>query len=151
MANVLSDQKRQQVEALGRLGWTLRRIERETGVRRETASEYLRAAGIAVRGRPVPEQDREEPCGRVAPCGSRWSRLSSSLRAVESPTMSVAPLQFLLLVFAGWVNRRQVEVIEYLQEENRVLREQFGAGRLRSPMFSGGGSRRRAQRSADVR
>src|SRR5687767_10396133 len=51
MANVLSDEKRQQVEALGRLGWTLRRIQRETGVRRETASEYLRAAGIAVRGR----------------------------------------------------------------------------------------------------
>ena len=40
-----------------------------------------------------------------------------SLHAVESPTMPVAPLQFLLLVFAGWVNRRQVEVIEYLQEE----------------------------------
>ena len=51
MANVLSDEKRQQVEALGRLGWTLRRIQRETGVRRETASEYLRAAGIGVRGR----------------------------------------------------------------------------------------------------
>jgi transposase len=51
MANVLSDEKRQQVEALGRLSWTLRRIQRETGVRRETASEYLRAAGIPVRGR----------------------------------------------------------------------------------------------------
>src|SRR5438045_1942880 len=51
MANVLSDDKRQQVEALGRLGWTLRRIQRETGVRRETASDYLRAAGIAIRGR----------------------------------------------------------------------------------------------------
>jgi hypothetical protein len=51
MANVLSDDNRQQVEALGRLGWTLRRIQRETGVRRETASEYLRAAGISVRGR----------------------------------------------------------------------------------------------------
>ena len=50
MANVLSDDKRQQVEALGRLGWSLRRIERETGVRRETASSYLKAAGIAVRG-----------------------------------------------------------------------------------------------------
>jgi putative transposase len=45
--------------------------------------------------------------------------------------MSVAPLQFLLLVFAGWVNRRQVEVIEYLQEENRILREQLGRRRLR--------------------
>ncbi len=47
----MSDEKRQQVEALGRLGWTLRRIQRETGVRRETASGYLKAAGIEVRGR----------------------------------------------------------------------------------------------------
>ena len=51
MANVLSDAKRRQVETLGRLGWTLRRIQRETHVRRETASAYLKAAGIDVRGR----------------------------------------------------------------------------------------------------
>ncbi len=51
MANVLSDEKQQQVEALGRLGWSLRRIEREVQVRRETASAYLKAAGIDVRGR----------------------------------------------------------------------------------------------------
>src|SRR5437763_4230200 len=49
MSNVLSEDKQQQVIALGRLGWSLRRIERETGVRRETAGDYLRAAGIAVR------------------------------------------------------------------------------------------------------
>ncbi len=49
MANVLSEDKKQQVIALGRLGWSLRRIERETGIRRETAGEYLRAAGVAVR------------------------------------------------------------------------------------------------------
>jgi hypothetical protein len=49
MANVLNDEKRQQVVALGRLGWPLRRIEEETGVRRETASAYLKAAGIEVR------------------------------------------------------------------------------------------------------
>ena len=49
MANVLSEQKRQQVIALGRLGWPLRQIEREVGVRRETASAYLKAAGIEVR------------------------------------------------------------------------------------------------------
>lgn len=34
-------------------------------------------------------------------------------------------LHFLLLTFAGWVNRRQQEVIDYLIEENRVLREQL--------------------------
>ena len=49
MANVLNDQKRQQVVALGRLGWPLRRIEEATGVRRETASAYLKAAGIEMR------------------------------------------------------------------------------------------------------
>ena len=49
MANVLSDEKKQQVIALGRLGWTLRRIQQATGVRRETASGYLKAAGIGVR------------------------------------------------------------------------------------------------------
>ena len=55
MSNVLSDTTQQQVLALGRLGWPLRRIEQATGVRRETASAYLKAAGIAVRrrgGRP---------------------------------------------------------------------------------------------------
>ena len=49
MSNVLSEEKKQQVIALGRLGWTLRRIEQATGVRRETAGVYLKAAGIAVR------------------------------------------------------------------------------------------------------
>jgi len=49
MSNVLSEEKKQQVIALGRLGWTLRRIEQSTGVRRETAGVYLKAAGIAVR------------------------------------------------------------------------------------------------------
>src|SRR3954451_19906784 len=49
VSNVLSEEKRQQVIALGRLGWPLRRIEQETGVRRETAGAYLRSAGIGVR------------------------------------------------------------------------------------------------------
>ena len=48
MSNVLSEEKKQQVVALGKLGWTLRRIEEETGVRRETAGAYLKAAGVSV-------------------------------------------------------------------------------------------------------
>ncbi len=73
------DDKRQQVIALGRLGWPLRRIERETGVRRETAGAYLKAAGIAVRpsgawgrrspAKPVnevsPDPGTSEPARRV--------------------------------------------------------------------------------------
>jgi len=49
VSNVLSEEKRQQVIVLGRLGWPLRRIEKETGVRRETAGAYLKAADIPVR------------------------------------------------------------------------------------------------------
>jgi len=47
--NVLSEEKKQQVLALGRLGWSLRRIERAVHLRRETAGTYLKAAGIPVR------------------------------------------------------------------------------------------------------
>ncbi len=60
MANVLDVEKRLQILALGRLGWSLRRIEQETGVRRETVSRYLKAAGLEVRvagrwGHPPPK------------------------------------------------------------------------------------------------
>ena len=45
---------------------------------------------------------------------------------------TVSPaLQFILLVFSGWVNRRQLDMIDYLQEENRVLLEQLKGRRLR--------------------
>jgi putative transposase len=41
------------------------------------------------------------------------------------------PLRILLVTLAGWVNRHQLEVIEYLREENRVLKEHLGGRRLR--------------------
>ena len=40
-------------------------------------------------------------------------------------------LQFLVLTFAGWVNRHQDDLIAYLREENRVLREYLGPRPLR--------------------
>ena len=40
-------------------------------------------------------------------------------------------LQFLILTTAGWVNRQQGFAIDYLREENRVLREQLGGKRPR--------------------
>ena len=49
MSNVLSEEKKQQVVALGRLGWSLRKIQKATGVHRTTAADYLRAAGIHLR------------------------------------------------------------------------------------------------------
>jgi putative transposase len=41
------------------------------------------------------------------------------------------PLQVLLVALAGWVNRQPQHVIEYLVEENRVLKEQVKGRRLR--------------------
>jgi putative transposase len=41
------------------------------------------------------------------------------------------PFQFVVVVLTGWMNQRQQNVIEYLREENQVLREQIGDRRLR--------------------
>ena len=41
------------------------------------------------------------------------------------------PFSFLVVCVAGWINRREQQVIEYLIEENRVLREQIGKRRMR--------------------
>jgi hypothetical protein len=40
------------------------------------------------------------------------------------------PLAFFLLLLSGWVNRHQQAVIDYLLEENRVLRAVNGSRRL---------------------
>jgi hypothetical protein len=80
MGNVLSDDKQQQVLALGRLGWSLRRIQTATGVRRETASGYLKAAGISVgpsgrwghrTAKPAIEVQADDHLGRFAPSVAR--------------------------------------------------------------------------------
>ena len=70
MSNVLNEEKQQQIIVLGQLGWSLRRIEQQTGVRRETVSAYLKAAGIAVRG------------------PGRWGR-----RGLSTPTREPPPIR----------------------------------------------------------
>jgi transposase len=89
MSNVLTEEKKQQVIALGKLGWPLRRIEQSTGVRRETASAYLKAAGVVVRlpgwGRPAPAKpamqvttDPGTPPGSQRPPGDPLHRSAST-------------------------------------------------------------------------
>lgn len=43
----------------------------------------------------------------------------------------IQPLQLLLMIFACWVNRHQQKVIDYLLEENRVLKDFHKGKRLR--------------------
>jgi len=45
--------------------------------------------------------------------------------------LSFDPFSFVVLAVAGWMSRHQQEVIAYLVEENRVLREQMGNPRLK--------------------
>jgi putative transposase len=61
--------------------------------------------------------------------------------------MNALPLQFLLVLFAGWVNRHQCDVIDYLEEENQVLREQLGPKRL---LLSDGQRRRLAAKAKRI-
>jgi len=66
VSNVLSDEEEETSYRLGQQGWPLRRIEKATGVRRETATGYLKAAGIAIRppggwGRLPPAKPANKP------------------------------------------------------------------------------------------
>jgi transposase len=83
MGNVLEQDKQQQVLALGRLGWTLTRIGRATGVHRVTAGEYLRAAGIPVRGRGRPGEGAAKPT-----ISGEVSTDSESTPAISPPEVS---------------------------------------------------------------
>jgi hypothetical protein len=61
------------------------------------------------------------------------------LKAVrESPDREERPESFEIVVIAvaGRMNQRQQDVIEYLREENRVLRVQLGKRCLRLPMIN---------------
>ncbi len=86
VSNVLSKEKKQQVIALGRLGWPLRRIEKETRVRRETAAGYLKAAGIAIR--PPGAWGRSPP----AKPANEVSTDSGAVKTSLEPICNQAPL-----------------------------------------------------------
>jgi hypothetical protein len=57
------------------------------------------------------------------------------------------PFAFLVICAAGWMNRNQQDVIEYLQKENRVLKEQLG----KKPRLHDGQRRRVATKGQRLR
>src|SRR5688572_21531453 len=95
MSNVLEPHKQQEVLALGRLGWTLTRIGRATGVHRVTVGEYLRAAGIPIRGRGRPGEGPPKPTisGEVSTDSASPPAIPSevSIAAGAPPTPGRAP------------------------------------------------------------
>lgn len=103
MSNVLDETTQQQVIALGRLGWSLRRIEAATGVRRETISGYLKAAGVAVRrrgGRPTqwPPPNPATTPAVSTDSGATEAVVAAAARPGRAPTASACePYRDLIL------------------------------------------------------
>ena len=129
MSNVLRNDKKQQVIALGRLGWSLRRIEDATAVRRETASEYLRAAGIPVRtrgGRPrawPPSKPATTPPVSTDPAASKPATTSSvstdsPSRPGRAPTASACEPYRELIVEALGRGRNAVAIWQDLVDDH---------------------------------
>jgi hypothetical protein len=58
-------------------------------------------------------------------------RGSRAVDIIIGDITTAATFQLVLLMFSGWINRHQLDVIEYLQEENRVLKERLGGRRIR--------------------
>jgi hypothetical protein len=59
-----------------------------------------------------------------------------------------SPFALAVSILAGFLNRRHQDAIEYLREENRVLRELLGRRRIRSQTLSGSVARSEEKRLA---
>ena len=80
----MSEEQKQQVIALGRLGWSLRRIERETRVRRETISAYLKEARVALRP-PRGRRIRAKPASQAGEVPSESTPAKPASQAEVTP------------------------------------------------------------------
>ncbi len=61
----------------------------------------------------------------------RYLHCGGGDNAKSAMTRRFDPFQFVLIALSGWINGRQLLLIDHLREENRVLREQLGERRLR--------------------
>lgn len=109
VSNVLNEEKIKQVVALGQLGWSLRRIEKATGVRRETVGGYLKAAGVGVRppgrwGKP----ETAKPANGVSPDSSPESPPEKSAnRAISKAEVVTSACEpYRQVIEQGLVNGR---------------------------------------------
>jgi transposase len=126
VSNVLSEEKKKQVIALGQLGWALRRIEEATGVRRETAAGYLKAAGISIRapggwGRRKAKPANEVTTGSEAAKPANADEMTTGLGAAEAePTSTTSTSEpYRELIEAGlWKGRNAVSIWQDLVDRH---------------------------------
>jgi transposase len=128
VGNVLNEEKKQQVIALGRLGWSLRRIQKSTGVRRETAAAYLREVGIALRppgawGRAAPAKPANEvttDSESAKPASLASSEPPASKPANEVTTDFSAELKYPIPSASACENHREAIELGLSRERNAV-------------------------------
>src|SRR5829696_6837204 len=89
MPNYLTMPKQQQILALLALGWSYRRIEAETGVRRETISRYDRRRANAAK--TFPGSDRPPPRDAVDPCALDDSKAAKTFAGSASNAATAFP------------------------------------------------------------
>src|SRR5690349_24304366 len=83
----------------------------------------------AARARRVPKVVQRETRGISAAChGSSHAQMDRQ-PGYHGPAMGNEAVRFLVHWITGWINSRQLEIIAFLREENRVLREQLGGRR----------------------
>src|SRR5437762_8371357 len=111
MSNVLSEEKKQQVIALGKLGWPLRRIEQATGVRRETASAYLKSAGVVVclpgwgRRAPAKPAIRVTPDSEAKPATVTPDFIAPFSEKQGAPSAPSPPTASVCEVYREWIEQ----------------------------------------------
>ncbi len=69
-------------------------------------------AGVGVVCEKSTEQKPSHFQGLAARCACRFRPSSHDLFGLMMESMNALPLQFLMLIFAGWVNRHQQDVLE---------------------------------------
>jgi hypothetical protein len=95
VSNILREEKKQQIISLGKLGLSLRRIERTVDIRRETAAGYLKAAGIAIRpprgwGRHAPTKPANEVITDFGAASAEQKAVPAERQSGRSPSVSEA-------------------------------------------------------------
>lgn len=147
VSNVLTEEKKQQVLTLGRLGWSLRRIEKQTGVRRETAGAYLKAGGIALRPpgawgkrappKPANEVTTDSSVGAEPEGAEQTAKPANTVTTAPTPSNSACEPYRAFIEQALLANRNAVSIWQELVDRHsfsgayetvkRFVRKQRGA------------------------
>ena len=114
MANYLQMPKKQQVLALLELGWSHRRIQRETGVHRETVGEYDRARP----SNPAKTFPGSDPAGGAPPPGDQGEPTANPAKTFAGSEPNPAK------TFPGSVVRRRFTAAPY----RTTIAEKLDAG-----------------------